>query len=145
MPWPPSFITMRVVIGSAFKRRWGRQEKSYQVYRQKQWTKHLVLPRMGLLVLAQMHCAHLRKRKPAFGTRRTFIGHDRPVQVSVRTNNNVPQYERTFCQRKLMEDHGIMSDFATGAGQQERNSDHDTHAGVGKSPEFSEGIKKEQR
>jgi len=44
-----------------------------------------------------------------------------------------------------MEGDSVMSDFATGAGQQEGDSDDHTYAGVRKRPEFSEGVKQKQR
>jgi len=43
-----------------------------------------------------------------------------------------------------MEDDSIMSNFTTGTGQQEGSSNHDTHAGVRKSAEFSEDIQGER-
>lgn len=100
---------------------------------------------MGFLMLTQMHRAHLRKRKPALGAGRTFIGNGMTVKVCIRTNNYIAKYERSFCQGKSMKDDGIMSDFAAGAGQQEGRSDHYPNAGVRKSEELSEDIKKEQR
>lgn len=44
-----------------------------------------------------------------------------------------------------MEDNGVVGDFATGTGQQERDSDQYPNTGVWKSEEFSEGIQEEQR
>ena len=136
---------MRVIISRAFKGRWGGQQNRQKIDRQKEWPEHLVLPGMGLLVLTQMNSAHLRKRKPTPRTGRTFIGHDLLLQICIRTDNNVSERERAFCQRKLMEDNGVMSDLAAAAGQQKRGSNDHAHAGVRKRPEFSEDVKQEQR
>jgi len=136
---------MRVIISRAFKRRWGGQEKRQQVHRQKQGAKHLVLPGMRLLVLTQMHCAHLRKRKPMFGTSGTFIRHRWTVQIRVRTKNYITEHECAFCQWESVEDDCIMSELAAGTGQQEGRSDHQPHAGVRKSEQFPEEVEKEQR
>ena len=100
---------------------------------------------MGLLVLTQMHCAHLRKRKPIFHAGRTFIRDGRPVHICVRTKNYIAEYECAFCQSYAMEDNGIMRDFATGTGQQEGSADHHPQAGVREREELSEDVKKEQR
>jgi hypothetical protein len=100
---------------------------------------------MGLLVLTQMHSAHLRKWKPMFGTSHTFIRNGRPVQIRVRTKNYIAEYECAFCQWESMEDDRIMSERAAGTGQQEGRSDHHPHAGVRKSEHFPEDVEKEQR
>ena len=103
------------------------------------------MPGMGFLVLTQMHCAYLRKRKPMFGTSRTFIGNGRPVQIRVRTKNYIAEHECAFCQWESMEDDRIMSEFATRTGQQKGRSDHQPQAGVREGEEFPEDVEKEQR
>src|SRR5579871_6110854 len=115
---------MRVIVSRAFKRRWRGKQHCRQVYGQKEQAEHLVLPGMGLFVLAQMHGAHLRKRTLTFGAGRAFIGRDRPVEIFVRTKNDVAEYKRAPRYGRSVEDDGVVSDFATGPGQQEGCSDH---------------------
>ena len=136
---------MRVIISRTFKGGWRRQEQRQHVHRQKEGSKRLVLPGMGLLVLTQMHCAYMRKRKPMFGASRTFIGNGRPVQIRVRTKNYIAEDECAFCQWESMEDDRIMSEFATRTRQQEGRSDHQPQAGVREGEEIPEDVEKKQR